>query len=164
MNKPDVLWTAVGIAMASDIFRVRINDLNPPGEICEHTFGREEVVQGREGKGREGKGREGKGKEGRGKSREGYTPEPHIITRRDIPSIAFQVTDKDHHEVDFNGEEIVLELEFITYDIVSIPLHQPSQEDKYAAPHNFAPDYARRQFPQPIQGGSHLPSGFSNYR
>ena len=93
-----------------------------------------------------------------------YTPEPHIITRRDIPSIAFQVTDKDHHEVDFNGEEIVLELEFITYDIVSIPLHQPSQEDKYAAPHNFAPDYARRQFPQPIQGGSHLPSGFSNYR
>jgi hypothetical protein len=51
-----------------------------------------------------------------------YSPEPHIITRRDIPSISFTITDKDHQLIDFNGEEILLEIEFITYDLVTIPI------------------------------------------
>ena len=93
-----------------------------------------------------------------------YTPEPHIITRRDIPSISFKITDKDHREVDFNGEEVVLELEFITYDIVSIPLHRQEEGERFVAPHSYAPDYSRRQFSQPLQGNSHMPSGFGNYR
>jgi hypothetical protein len=93
-----------------------------------------------------------------------YQPEPHIITRRDIPSISFQIQDKDHHLVDFNGEEVLLEIEFVLYDLVSIPIIHPPGEQKYVAPHNFAPDYARRQFTQPIENGSHVPNGFSNYR
>ena len=95
-----------------------------------------------------------------------YTPEPHIITRRDIPSITFSITDKDHHLVDFNGEEVLLELEFITYDIVTIPLKTQEEGDRFSAPHEYAPDYARRAFSQPIRGGgrSHMPQGFANYR
>ena len=95
-----------------------------------------------------------------------YTPEPHIITRRDIPSISFRITDKDHRIVDFNGEEVLLELEFITYDIVTIPLKTQEEGERFSAPHEYAPDYARRAFPQPIRGGgrSHMPQGFANYR
>ena len=91
-----------------------------------------------------------------------YQPEPHIITRRDIPSINFRITDKDHREIAFNGEEVVLEIEFIIYDIVSIPIIHPPQEERFIAPSNFSPDYASRQFSQPIRGNSHLPSQFQN--
>jgi hypothetical protein len=91
-----------------------------------------------------------------------YQPEPHIITRRDIPSINFRITDKDHREVQFNGEEVVLEIEFIIYDVVTLPIIHPPQEERFIAPSNFAPDYASRQFSQPIRGNSHLPSQFQN--
>lgn len=93
-----------------------------------------------------------------------YTPEPHIISRRDIPSLRFTIHDKDNHLVEFNGEEILLEIEFITYDIVTLPIIQPGGNERFVAPHNYAPDYTSRVLPQPVTGGSHLPSGFGNYR
>lgn len=93
-----------------------------------------------------------------------YSPEPHIITRRDIPSISFSVTDKDHNLVDFNGEEILLEIEFVTFDLVTIPIIRPPADETYSAPHNFAPDYGGRVFERPITQNSHVPRGFANYR
>jgi len=91
-----------------------------------------------------------------------YQPEPHIITRRDIPSINFRITDKDHRLLEFNGEEVVLEIEFIVFDVVTLPIIQPEEHQRFVAPSNFSPDYASRQFSQPIRGNSHLPSGYQN--
>ncbi len=93
-----------------------------------------------------------------------YTPEPHIISRRDIPSLRFTIHDKDNHLVDFNGEEILLEIEFITFDVVTIPIPHPAAGERYVAPHNFAPDYTSRVMPQQITTSSHLPPGFQNFR
>jgi hypothetical protein len=96
--------------------------------------------------------------------RPAYTPEPHIITRREIPSISFRITDKDHRLVEFNGENVLLEIEFLIYDIVSLPIiHPENHSERFSAPSSFAPDYARRAFNTPL-GNSHIPNGFQNYR